>query len=57
MDLRSDIRDKHVLIVGAMYYDGGLENEGKIFGFRGGPIVFAGNFETGNLLRWTSSMS
>ncbi len=41
------------LIVGSMHYDGGLVDEGKIFGFLGSPIVFAGNFETGNLLRWT----
>jgi len=43
-------------IVGAMYYDGGQVDEGKIFGFRGEPFVFEGNFETGDLLRWTSAV-
>ena len=42
-------------IVGAINYNGGLAAEGKVFGFRGGPVVFFGNFETGNRLRWTST--
>ena len=41
-------------LIGAMFYDGGQTNEGKVFGFRGRPVVFAGNFETGDLLRWSS---
>ncbi len=42
-------------LIGAMYYDDGQTNEGAVFGFTGGPVMFFGNFETGNLLRWTST--
>ena len=39
--------------VGAWYYDNPEEDEGIVYGFRGLPIAFADNFESGDSLRWS----
>lgn len=50
-DLDADGLDD--IVIGACYYDHGQDDEGVLFAFRGEPIAFNDDFETGNFERWT----